>query len=51
MEFELEVDPLHLMVTVRVRAVRIIVMDVRRRHDAESTFAVEAVEDFELGGR
>src|SRR5262245_26094262 len=43
MKLELEVDPLHLMGAARMGAVRIITMDMRRCHGAESTLAVEAV--------
>src|SRR5262249_31282649 len=46
---ELEVNPLHPMAASRMRAGRFVVMNVRRRHGAESTFAVETIEGFQLG--
>jgi hypothetical protein len=48
-KLELEVDPLHLMAAAWMWAGRFVVMNVRRRHGAESTFAVETIEGFQLG--
>jgi hypothetical protein len=50
MKLELEVDPLHPLGAARVGAGGIVVMNMRRRHGAESTFTVEAIESFQFGG-
>ena len=51
MQFELEIDPLHLVATTLMRAGRFVVMDVRRRHGVKSTFAVEAIQGFPISRR
>jgi hypothetical protein len=50
-KLKLEVNPLHPMRTTRMRTLRFIVMDMRRRHGAESTFTVEAIERFQFSRR
>jgi hypothetical protein len=48
-KLEFEVDPLHVMRAARMGTSWLVIMDMKRRHGAEPTFAVEAVQCFQLG--
>jgi hypothetical protein len=50
-KLKLEVDPIHPMRATRMGASRSVIMDMRRGHGAESTFTVEAIKRFQVGGR